>query len=1049
MNASFDKRVRASWVFRGGMLLVVLAGLTGGQAAADDMYWSQPLGGLFNLAANWDPQQVPGADDSAVFNLGMSPAYQVTFNTSISNVQCRIHIDTVDMALNGATYTLSPGLSLSVGQNWGDFGILSLAGGQVDAENVSIAGWEGSSGELTLGANLTMTLTGVMMVADSGYGALFVNDDATLETRAMDIGIYPSSSGAAFVSGEDAMVSVTEDLFVGEEGIGVLRIDTGGTVEVGGVVLAGYLVGGTGNIIVTDAGSELSIPDGDIIIGDWEGGIGSLDISAGGTVTANVAIVGSGALGSGEAVLIDSPSRLTVGDYMDVGTEGPGDLQVLEGAVLETDHLAFGATPLGFGSALVSGEDALVTSAVDLNVGLEGGGVFTIEAGGVVEVTETIRVAWIEGSNGYLTVTDPTSSLSTTDGWLIVGDGSTGTLDVLNGATVTAAWVDVGHGEPSSGVALIADPDSQLSVTNDLVVGTWGTGELTVTNEAEVNAGQIFVGGNPGSDGTLTASGAGTHLISTESLRAGETGHGVISISEGAAGSAVWVRLGYGEEGNGSVSVSGPDASLEVSNNVEVGVYGHGALDLHLGGAVTANTIFAGWTQSGEGELDLTGDGTNLTVNDTLYLGEYGQGEMFVGDEASATIAWLRVGQSSSGEGTLGLFNLGSTVNVTEDARIGNTGIGELHVDDQAEFHTVNPSGWIVLGEQADSFGRALVENGGLLSADLAPIVLASAGEAWMSIMDGGQVYSDGELFAGGQAGGEGYLDIAGAGSRYESNSVYPTKIGDWGSAYVSIWSDGVMQIRSGALLAMQEGSVGDITLNHPGSLLDVPVLLVGRKGTAQLTINDGRVAMGVDPASVPAGELHLGPGAELGGTGTISGKVVNESGIVWPGGTVGSDIWSGTLSLTGDLEQYADGALYTELGGTVASAEYCVLAVSGTAELDGELRILPVSDFVPEEGQEFEILTAGSVTGEFTSLTADGRWCVAYEPTRVTVALAEPGDCNEDCAVDLDDITWWSDCMAGPGVAAPGGCECADADEDGDVDLADYAEMQRRFGGA
>ena len=1031
------------------MLLVVLASLIAGQAVADDMYWSQPLGGLFNLAANWDPQQVPGAEDSAVFNLGMYPAYQVTFDTSISNVQCRIHIDTVDMALNGATYTLSPGLSLSVGQDWGDFGILSLAGGQVDAENVSIAGWEGSSGELTLGADLSMTLTGVMMVADSGYGALFVNDDATLETRAMEVGIYPSSSGAAFISGEDAMVSVTEYLFVGEEGIGVLRIDTGGTVEVGDVVLAGYLDGGTGNIIVTDAGSELSIPDGDIIIGDWEGGTGSLDISAGGTVTADVAIVGNNTIGLSEAILTDSPSRLTVGDYMDVGAEGLGDLQVLEGATLEVDHLAFGVIPVGVGSALVSGEEAVVTSAVDLNVGMEGGGTFTIESGGTVEVTETVRVAWFEGSTGYVTVTDPDSTLSTPEGWLIVGDGSAGTLDVLNGAAVTASWVDVGHTEPSSGAALVADPDSLFSVTNDLVVGTWGTGELTVTNEAEVNASQIIVGANPGSEGTLTATGAGTQLISTDGLRAGETGHGEIAISDGAAGSAVWVRLGYGEEGDGSVSVSGSDASLDVSNNLEVGVYGHGALDLHLGGAVTANTIFAGWTESGTAELDLTDEGTSLMVNDTLYLGESGNGEMYVGDEAAATIKWLRVGQSASGEGTLGLYGLGSTVTVTEDVKIGNAGIGLLHVLDEAEFHTVNPSGWIALGEQADSFGRVLVENGGLFSADLAPIVLAGAGEAWMSVLDGGRIYSDGELFAGCQAGGAGYLDITGSGSRYESNSIYPTKIGDWGTAHVSIWNDGLLQIRSAALLAIQDGSVGDITLNHPGSLLDVPVLLVGRKGTASLTINDGRVAMGVDPASVPAGELHLGAGAELGGTGTVSGKVVNETGIVWPGGTIGSDIWAGTLSLTGDFEQLADGALYTELGGTVASAEYCVLAVSGSAELDGELRILPVSDFVPEEGQEFEILTAASVTGEFTSLTADEPWCVAYEPTRVTVALAEPGDCNLDCAVDLDDIAWWSDCMAGPAVAAPAGCECADADEDGDVDLADYAELQRRFGGA
>ena len=594
----------------------------------------------------------------------------------------------------------------------------------------------------------------------------------------------------------------------------------------------------------------------------------------------------------------------------------------------------------------------------------------------------------------------------------------------------------------------MTDPDSLLSVDYDLVVGEWGSGELTVTNEATTSANQIIVGGAAGSNGTLTASGAGTHLEALDNLRAGETGTGTISINDGATASAVWVRLGYGEEGDGSVIVSGADASLSVTDNLAVGVYGDGALELHLGGAVTANTILAGWAEPGSGDLELTDPDTHLTVNDTLYVGESGSGGMYVGDEAEATITWLRVGSSSSGEGTLNMDGPGTTVNITENAIIANSGIGLLHVSEAAEFHTINPSGWILVGDQAGSHGQVKVEDGGAVSADLAPIVVGGAGEGWLRILEGGQVYSDGELFAGTQAGGVGYVDIYGAGSRYESNSVYPSKIGDNGTAHVSIWDDGLLEIRTAALLAMQEGSVGDIKLNDPGSVLDVPILLVGRRGVAELEVNDGRVAMGVEAATVPPGEVHLGPDAELGGTGTIIGDVVNETGIAWPGGTIGDDIWSGALSITGDYTQLADAALYMELGGTTPVDEHCVLAVSGSAALNGELRIIPVGGFVPEAGQEFEIVTAAVVTGEFTSLTADERWCVAYEPTRVTVALAEPGDFDADCDVDLGDYAEWADCMLGPNVDVPTACTCADSDGDGDLDLADFADLQQRIGG-
>lgn len=56
---------------------------------------------------------------------------------------------------------------------------------------------------------------------------------------------------------------------------------------------------------------------------------------------------------------------------------------------------------------------------------------------------------------------------------------------------------------------------------------------------------------------------------------------------------------------------------------------------------------------------------------------------------------------------------------------------------------------------------------------------------------------------------------------------------------------------------------------------------------------------------------------------------------------------------------------------------------------------------------------------------------------------LDEDGDVDHD---DLDVFTW---CMAGPGGVAPPACVAADSDGDTDVDLRDFAVLQRAFGAA
>ena len=59
---------------------------------------------------------------------------------------------------------------------------------------------------------------------------------------------------------------------------------------------------------------------------------------------------------------------------------------------------------------------------------------------------------------------------------------------------------------------------------------------------------------------------------------------------------------------------------------------------------------------------------------------------------------------------------------------------------------------------------------------------------------------------------------------------------------------------------------------------------------------------------------------------------------------------------------------------------------------------------------------------------------------------LALPGDCNLDGTLNLDDHLSLVGCTAGPGTNSPPGCNCADANYDGSVDLKDFAAFQVGF---
>ena len=102
--------------------------------------------------------------------------------------------------------------------------------------------------------------------------------------------------------------------------------------------------------------------------------------------------------------------------------------------------------------------------------------------------------------------------------------------------------------------------------------------------------------------------------------------------------------------------------------------------------------------------------------------------------------------------------------------------------------------------------------------------------------------------------------------------------------------------------------------------------------------------------------------GGSLTGNGEIRANVNNTLGTVLPGQS------PGTLNISGDYTQNGNGKLSIEIAGLAQGSEYDLLAVSGNALLGGTLEVT-LNGYTPTDGNEFTILTAASISGDFSAL--------------------------------------------------------------------------------
>ncbi|WP_178131010.1 autotransporter domain-containing protein [Reyranella sp. CPCC 100927] len=429
-----------------------------------------------------------------------------------------------------------------------------VGGGLLQANPIPFSG----VGTVTVsGAGSTWSNSGDLFVGLLGTGALRIENGGSVSSSSSSVGSAAGASGTATVSGAGSTWTNTIDLTIGDKGTGTLRIETGGTVSNTTGTIGESSAGAVGVVTVIGAGSTWTNSN-NLIIGDK--GIGTLHIANGGTVSNAIGRIGAsvepvggiGVQGSGAVTVSGADSTWTNSGGLTVGAFGNGTLRIENGGTVSNTIGIIGASVAiisgtrtqGRGVVSVSGAGSTWTNSGALSVGLAGVGTLRIENGGAV-ISGAGAVGGEGGSNGTATVSGAVSTW-TNSGDFTVGGRGTGTLNIETGGSVVNRSGSVGKEVLSNGTVSVSGAGSTWTSSDRLTIGGNGTGTLRIENGGTVSSFTALVGDSTGSSGTVRVNGAGSTWTNGV-LVVGNFGTGVVTITDSAkvnAGTFVGLRAG-------------------------------------------------------------------------------------------------------------------------------------------------------------------------------------------------------------------------------------------------------------------------------------------------------------------------------------------------------------------------------------------------------------------------------------------------------------------------------------------------------------------------
>ncbi len=873
--------------------------LTTGQLAVSgldsDFHWANPAGGSWQTDTNWATNLKPATLSTSVFDLNQATAYTVTMTQDETVASFELRNDKV--VLNPASART---LTIDGRAYIGD------ATGQV--------------GELTIGENTTLSLTGDVLVGtQGGTGQLTVA--GTIRNTLFDNDINVGAGGTLIMS--ESGVIETDWLYAVNAASMVFDTGTIKARHLSGPAGSPFTIGGDAAVnspailILDDEGPDTSLAGGTGIYIGRDGGRGE------------VTFLNGGSLGGGNITYIGDDTDVT-------GTRASGKLTI-ESSFVSSRSIVIGN----------DGADGMVV--------IRGSGA---------------RLNANTGNNLSITVGEDYNDNGTAN-----TQRGIGSLEVLDGATVRfGQFTGIGNLEVGEvggfGTVVVDGAGSEISLSGKMSIGrglnqyfsstlggtvltTFGEGEVFVTNGAKII-----------SENSVLNSFERGLFISAQSTTSGGTSRLVVD----GAGSLVHFHEAQLANGGGVYNIDNGQGGLSQQTFTSTAI-----LDITNGGTVkldervqvavnAANPAFT------RGEITVaTGGLLDLSVDFVPAPGNSpGPGHLFLGGQR----AFISGGGVTGLAGGTGILN----INAGGTAHIGHT----LFLIDSADT-AVNLNGGILR--------TAFFDNGGNLGRFNWTTGTLDLTHSSLTVGTGQTLGNTLNLTAGKHLRLGGALTIDATGSLTIAGGGSVTTVGDFDPTNASTFS-----LQDGTLDTAQV--IGPINVGTGGTLRAHGV-------TGDLTVTNATVE-----ATAPDRLLHIG----------------------------------GALAITGPTA-----ALRLDLydHGGVPGTDHEQVIVTGQATLDGALHLTFVDDFEPAESDTFTVLTAASISGNFTAVTGDRfdgytPWVARVVGDTVVVQAATAGDADGDGEVGVSDLN----ILAGNWKQAGSDWSLADFNADDLIDEFDLAAM-------
>ncbi|MBJ9863682.1 MULTISPECIES: autotransporter outer membrane beta-barrel domain-containing protein [Citrobacter] len=427
----------------------------------------------------------------------------------------------------------------------------------------------------------------------------------------------------------------------------------------------------------------------------------------------------------------------------------------------------------------------------------------------------------------------------------------------------------------------------------------------------------------------------------------GMNGVGTLNILAGGvvAGSDVYkLIIGDNTQANGTVNVDGSGSSLR-SGAMTIAEYGVGTMTISNAAVVNTSGLgVLGGSNGSHGSVTIRSGGLWNLVNPSgalqdLNIGYGGTGVINIEEGGALNAGMTTIGSFEAGVGTVSVSGQNSTMS-TGALRVGDYGSGTLNISDSA---IVRSSADSMLGRSPAGYGRVNISNGGEWRiADASDVTkklnVGHSATGILDIQSGGKVVASAVSLAAN--GGEGTVNINGAGSRLDATSATVGAVGD---GTLNLSNSGALNLNGKLFIAQNASSTGVVNIGAAqgqaaagaGVISGVTGVTFG-SGIGSLvlnhTTNDPSTAGGYQLAMPITGQgtiVHQAGHTVLTGDNTYSGKTLvnggtltsalqssaNRTGLGSSEVTIGSD---GTLEIVGATDTSTnDFAFSNVLNGT------------------------------------------------------------------------------------------------------------------------------------